>query len=324
MKYTIEGLQQNILNEWKLDCADAVIIRFIVDFYHSEQMKKVEINNTHFFWIHYKTVLEELPILSINKEALATRFKKYVMCGLMRFHLEKTSQGTYTYYNFVENMYEKLVRSGRPTQGQTVTPTQGQTVTKYTSTKDNHSTISLSKDKDKAILGKSPSFKTDPFVEGWNSLKEKFPMLQEHRKPSTKIYQNAVKLIRHLKFGTFGDMCHVDHDFRERNHISQKLLSKKWTETEIKQTINKLPLLFLKGYWPHDKSTLPKDLSSLIFNPRTNSSFFLLVYTHPPVPMKQGKSDTQIDNEIQHSVKKNKPISIEEFLENDEMSSILK
>jgi hypothetical protein len=175
-----------------------------------------------------------------------------------------------------------------------------------------------------AISEKSPSFKTDLFVEGWNSLKEKFPMLQEHRKPSTKIYQNAVKLIRHLKFGTFGDMCHVDHDFRERNHISQKLLSKKWTETEIKQTIEKLPLFFLKGYFPYNKETLPKDLPNLIFNPRTGSSWFLMAYAHPPVPMKQGKSDTQIDNEIQHSVKKNKPISIEEFLENDEMSSILK
>lgn len=317
MKYMIEGLQQTALIYFKLDCVDAVILRFCIDFFHSKRIKKIEMNGTRFFWVQYKTVLENIPILKIEKKALAKRFSKYTSCGLMQFYLDKTSQGTFTYYRFVEEMYDKLIDKEIDPQDLKGNPPTG-----LESLSKDYS-ISLSKDKDKAISEKSPTFKTDSFVEGWNSLKNKYPFIQLHKKPSTKIYQNAVKLIRHLKFGTFGDMCHVDHDFREKNHISQKLLSKKWSETEIKQTIEKLPLFFMKGYWPYNKDTLPKDLSSLIFNPRTNSSFFLLAYTHPPVPMKEGKSDIQIDNEIQHSVKKNKSITIEEILNADEMGSIV-
>jgi hypothetical protein len=35
VKYTIEGFQQSVLVGWGLDATDAIILRYLVDFYHS-------------------------------------------------------------------------------------------------------------------------------------------------------------------------------------------------------------------------------------------------------------------------------------------------
>ncbi len=170
----------------------------------------------------------------------------------------------------------------------------------------------LSKDNTEAIQKESPIIKPFIFLEYWNDLKKKTPMIQQHLKPETKIYKRAVKLIKHLKNGTFGDTCHIDTDFIERNHIRKALLNKKYSDGEIYTGIDRLTLLFKEGYWPKDKSRLPKDLSSLIHNTRTNTSWFLSVISHPPKPINRGKTEEQIDNEVEYS-KENPKMTDEEI-----------
>ncbi|MCK9281507.1 MAG: hypothetical protein M0P71_12855 [Melioribacteraceae bacterium] len=305
MKYTIEGLQQSKLLEWKLDSADAVIIRFLIDFFHTEKMKKLEVNGARYFWVHYKTILEEIPILNIAKAALANRFKKYVDCNLMDFYLEKSAQGTYTYYRFIEKSYSQLIKENTdPLKVKIDPPTQSQLRTK------DYSTKSISKDIDKSFK-KTQTFKTSIYLELWNSLKEKYSMLQQHNNPEKKVYQKAASMIQHLKNGTFGDHYHINPEFMKKNHIRFSLLEKQFTKQEIKICIERLPKLFIEGYWPPDKKWLPKDLPTLIYNSRTNTSWLLHVFTHPPRPMNQEKTEEQGDNE--RAYKNRGKMSEEEF-----------
>ena len=108
MKYTIEGFSQQQLIEWRLDCVDAVILRYIVDFYVTGKMVKVQVEGVDFFWIKYSAVLDQLPIAGItSKRVLSRRFDKYVACGLMGKSVRKDA-GNYTFFRFTSE-YEKLV-----------------------------------------------------------------------------------------------------------------------------------------------------------------------------------------------------------------------
>lgn len=102
MKYTIEGLQQNKLIEWQLNGDDAIILRYIVDFYLTGVMCKTTIDGKEYFWVRYESVINELPILGMtNKEVIARHFSKYCKCGLMERKIKKDN-GTYSCFRFVE------------------------------------------------------------------------------------------------------------------------------------------------------------------------------------------------------------------------------
>ncbi len=124
MKYTVLGFNQKILVEWGYDTTDALLIRWIIDFYNTGKMKKVEVDGTRYFWILYKKVIADLPILGIKKDAIADRMAK--MSGqfkekdskgntkgknkhkLFDFYLHK-DDGNYTYYRFIESELDKLL-----------------------------------------------------------------------------------------------------------------------------------------------------------------------------------------------------------------------
>jgi hypothetical protein len=110
MKYTIEGFCQSVLIALHCDTTDAVILRYIVDFYNSGSMQKIQVGRKEFFWVNYQTVMEEIPIIKIaNKRALQSRFMKYVEQGLMEFHLLQNRQ---TYFRFTPK-YDSLVSSSK-------------------------------------------------------------------------------------------------------------------------------------------------------------------------------------------------------------------
>ena len=108
MKYTIEGLYQQVMLDLGLDCTDAVILRYIIDFYCSKKMTKVFNEGKEYFWLSYKSVLKELPALGIKtKDAVSRRMKKYVKCGLME-HYTKREDGTYYCFRFTDK-YDNLI-----------------------------------------------------------------------------------------------------------------------------------------------------------------------------------------------------------------------
>jgi len=131
MKYTVLGFNQKILVEWGYDATDALLIRWIIDFYNTGKMKKVEVDGTRYFWILYKKVIADLPILGIKKDAIADRMAK--MSGqfkekdskgntkgknkhkLFDFYLYK-DDGNYTYYRFIESELDKLLSDSEEAQ----------------------------------------------------------------------------------------------------------------------------------------------------------------------------------------------------------------
>lgn len=112
MKYTVEGFNQKALVKFGLNGIDSIILRYVVDFWHSSKMVKVvnKEDNKEYLWIKYKAVIEALPCIEIkSKIALAKRFKKYVACGLME-HYHHKQGGSFSCYRFTEK-YDRLTQN---------------------------------------------------------------------------------------------------------------------------------------------------------------------------------------------------------------------
>ena len=147
MKYTIEGFNQQEMFDMGLDCTDAIILRFIVDFYNTGKMTKVSNEGKEYFWLSYQNVIEQIPLIRIkSKIALARRIKKYSKCGLMESYTHKGG-GTFSCFRFTD-MYEKLIGSTQKLKGsipKSLSPINSKVKTKdssiiNSSTKKNSST----------------------------------------------------------------------------------------------------------------------------------------------------------------------------------------
>ena len=125
LKYTIEGFNQEYAMTLrkeveingkkvlkKIDCTDLVILRWFVDFYPN--MEKINIDNREYAWISHGKLLEDLPIIDINKRSFIDRMKKLVEFGILDYKLIKKG-GTFSVYTFGEN-YKYMVSSERPSQ----------------------------------------------------------------------------------------------------------------------------------------------------------------------------------------------------------------
>ena len=103
----------------KIDCTDLVILRWLVDFYPS--MRKMAVDGREYVWLTHKKLMEDIPLLDINKRACMDRMKKLVEFGILDYKLLQQG-GTFSLYAFGEN-YINLVQStntgyvGQPTQG---------------------------------------------------------------------------------------------------------------------------------------------------------------------------------------------------------------
>lgn len=100
MRYSIFGFNQEkvcnlsaiVHNNGKdvivrLDTTDMLILNHIADFPNRSKIVKRIIDEKVFFWISYDEILNELPILGIKKQALADRFKKYVILHIAKQEL---------------------------------------------------------------------------------------------------------------------------------------------------------------------------------------------------------------------------------------------
>ena len=125
LKYTIEGFNQeyamtlrkeveingkNVLK--KIDCTDLVILRWFVDFYPN--MKKINVDGREYAWLTHGKLLEDIPIIDINKRSFIDRMKKLVDFGILDYKLIKKG-GTFSVYTFGEN-YKYMVSSEIPSQ----------------------------------------------------------------------------------------------------------------------------------------------------------------------------------------------------------------
>lgn len=114
MMYSILGFSQEAVLQFKdekqrIDTTDLLLLRWFMNFAVTGKMEKMESCGNTYYWLNYKYVLEELPILSISKQALYLRFQKLVKFEILT-HLQKKSGGTYSFYGFGKNL-DKLLFS---------------------------------------------------------------------------------------------------------------------------------------------------------------------------------------------------------------------
>lgn len=148
--------------------------------------------------------------------------------------------------------------------------------------------ISLSKDKESMISSKSKSRKYK-FIRSKEIKQPKRSRLitywnrkegcQTHSKPDSKTYINAAKMLRQLKSGSFYKGKIFDKKWLEAH---KDLVHKSWTDKELKLAIDSVALFHKDGYWPAEKSKIPRSLKDLIYNPISKKSLLISAYRKPP------------------------------------------
>ena len=81
--------------ELRLDVTDLLLLNQIADFPNRKYVMKVIEGEKIYFWMAYSTIIEELPILNLKKQALRDRFDKLVALGLLEKTTHKTSNMTF-------------------------------------------------------------------------------------------------------------------------------------------------------------------------------------------------------------------------------------
>ena len=98
-------LNQNYL---KYGNDELLILNWFVKFYGTKKMVKIEIDHKQYAWVNYSKVLEELPILDINKTNLYNIFINLVDFKILIHNTSKSSEGIYSVYGFGEN-FDRLI-----------------------------------------------------------------------------------------------------------------------------------------------------------------------------------------------------------------------
>lgn len=112
MKYTINGFSQGKLIEYGLDEKDSLLLRYLVDFKGSGKMRSKIVGQEEFYWLSYKGVIEEYPILNLKEDSVYRRLKKLCDKKILK-SITIREGGTYSFYNTGEN-YLSLISDSNP------------------------------------------------------------------------------------------------------------------------------------------------------------------------------------------------------------------
>ena len=115
MKHTLEGFSQqaaislkkeivdkktHAVKVLKLDHTDLILLRWFVDFY--PKIKKKIVNEVQYAWVNYQSIVDDLPLLNIEKRPVYNRFSKMCELGILKHYHDKDG-GSFSYYGFGEN-----------------------------------------------------------------------------------------------------------------------------------------------------------------------------------------------------------------------------
>ena len=110
MKYTISGFQQSVLLAYGLGVDETIILRTIVDFWFSKKMDTKDFDGIEYFYLSYSFLVNELPILKIDRAQMYNKMMKFVECGLMNYQVERLGKGSKAYFTINEEMYMPLIQ----------------------------------------------------------------------------------------------------------------------------------------------------------------------------------------------------------------------
>ena len=100
-----EGVKEKQVS---IDIVDLLILSDIAEMSNRKKIKKVILDDGQFSWISYNLILEDLPILRIDKKQLSRRLDKLESFGLIDMKVERTKgMGTFTYIR-TGSKYEEI------------------------------------------------------------------------------------------------------------------------------------------------------------------------------------------------------------------------
>lgn len=111
MKNSICGFNQSQAVKLGLKSDDLLVLRWLVDFSASPKMVKQLIGGEIYYWVIYKAVLEDLPVLDISKDRLKRGIMQRLVNAKVLKHQTVKQNGTFSVYAFAEN-YDSLICSG--------------------------------------------------------------------------------------------------------------------------------------------------------------------------------------------------------------------
>ena len=107
MKYTVEGFLQEKLVALGLDMADALILRWFVDFAGTGNMRQLAYNHRIYYFVKYAGVIRDLPVLGISStKGIGKRFEKYIEKGLLVKTVRRQGAGTLLYFAPTRHLLE--------------------------------------------------------------------------------------------------------------------------------------------------------------------------------------------------------------------------
>jgi hypothetical protein len=106
MKYSVEGFDQSEMVNLGMDAVDAVLLRWVVDFWPF--VTKRLVGGREFGWIAFAHVVADLPILrNSNPESMARQFRGLVKKGILISYVDRVANSK-TYFAFGP-AYETLI-----------------------------------------------------------------------------------------------------------------------------------------------------------------------------------------------------------------------
>lgn len=92
MRYSILGFNQELACKFELDIRDLLILDYVYQAVASPKMEHIIKDNKTYVWIYHEKLLQDLPMLGIEEEALKKRLKKLVNLDML--YTEKVSNNT--------------------------------------------------------------------------------------------------------------------------------------------------------------------------------------------------------------------------------------
>jgi len=118
MRYTILGFNQVKAYKLGITCKELVFLRWFVDFMATLKMRYIIQEEKTYFWVDYKTVMEELPILRISHKVALRRFlRNLVNKEVLNYHLAGCSMPFYRVnhekvYSLISSFRRRGIRGG--------------------------------------------------------------------------------------------------------------------------------------------------------------------------------------------------------------------
>lgn len=117
MKLEILGFSQQGLIDLGLDSTDAVLLRWFIDYQGTQRMKSVPNpeDGKVYFWVSFRKLCEDLPIITQSDRWMARRFDKLVTCGVLAKYSAVGPLGKFSAFRIGDgDQYMKLIEAMSP------------------------------------------------------------------------------------------------------------------------------------------------------------------------------------------------------------------